>query len=85
MSANDFWAASPRAILTLYDCARQARGQAAGAAGGGRGARTAKPRRLSRLPHLAIPVKSVGADAFENCLLTFCPTYSKINVEQKVR
>ena len=51
MTANDFWAASPRAILTLYDCARQARGQAAGAAGSGRGARTAKPRRLSRLPH----------------------------------
>ena len=51
MTADAFWAASPRAILTLYDCARQARGQATGAAGSGRGARAAKPRRLSRLPH----------------------------------
>ena len=52
MSAAAFWEASPRAILTLYDCTREARKQPSG--GRGNSAKTHKqeqpPQRLARLP-----------------------------------
>lgn len=51
MTAQDFWAASPRAIMALYDCARQAR-KAPQATGARRSEPSAEaPQRLTRLPH----------------------------------
>ena len=52
MTAADFWAASPRAIMALYDCAKQARKTNPQTAPAKRsGPSKEAPQRLSRLPH----------------------------------
>lgn len=51
MTAADFWAASPRAIMALYDCAKQARKPQQAATALHSGATKEAPLRLSRLPH----------------------------------
>jgi len=56
MSAADFWQSSPRAVIALYNCAKQARTPAATGTAAPDAAATATPAqppagvRLSRLP-----------------------------------
>ena len=51
MTAADFWAASPRAIMALYDCAKQARKTPQAVSAKRSGPSKEAPQRLSRLPH----------------------------------
>lgn len=50
MSAAEFWAASPRAVVVLYRCGRKTHGGRGGQAGRGPTGAQAGAVRLSRIP-----------------------------------